>query len=89
MRSASPISSSVVSHTITWPKSAQACRAIGAVGYGAGVIGRALAARRTGGRTWPDALAHPASVAAFAGLTALSWRRHDRGTLTWKGRTLP
>ena len=64
-------------------------RAIGAVGYGAGVIGRALVARRTGGRAWPDALAHPASVAAFAGLTALSWWRHDAGVLTWKGRTLP
>jgi hypothetical protein len=64
-------------------------RAIGAVGYGAGVMGRVLVARRTGGRAGPDALTHPASVTAFAGLTALSWRRHDAGALTWKGRTLP
>ncbi len=60
--------------------------AVGAVGYAAGVTGRVLVARRTGGRTWPDALAHPVSVLAFIGLLARSWREHDRGTLRWRGR---
>jgi hypothetical protein len=62
---------------------------VGLGGYAAGVAGRALAARRTGGRVWPDALAHPASVAVLGWLTALSWRRRRAGQLTWKGRRLP
>ncbi|MGN6246183.1 MAG: glycosyltransferase [Motilibacteraceae bacterium] len=59
---------------------------VGLLGYAAGVAGRVVAARRTGGRVLPDALAHPVSVAVFAGLTARSWRLHLRGELTWKGR---
>jgi hypothetical protein len=59
---------------------------IGTLGYAAGVAGRVIAARRTGGRAWPDALAHPASVVTLAGLTALSFMRRSRGTLAWKGR---
>jgi len=55
-------------------------------GYAAGVAGRVLTARRTGGRFWPDALAHPASVAALGWLTLLSWRGRRSGTLSWKGR---
>lgn len=62
-------------------------RALGAVGYAAGVTGRVLAARRTGGRPG-DAWAHPLSILALDGLTALSWRRHRRGTLAWKGRSV-
>ena len=54
-----------------------------------GVLGRLVTARRTGGRAWPDALAHPASIATYAGLTALSGWRRRTGTLRWKGRTLP
>lgn len=61
-------------------------RAIGMLGYAAGVASRALVAGRTGERTFPDALAHPASITAFAVLNAVSWRRHARGTNTWKGR---
>jgi len=61
----------------------------GLAGYAAGVTGRVVAARRTGGRAWPDALAHPVSVLTLAALTARSWRAHRTGTLTWKGRTLP
>ncbi len=61
---------------------------VGAVGYGAGVAGRWLVARRTGARVMPDALAHPLSVGALAWLTARSWRLHRRGALTWKGRPL-
>ena len=59
---------------------------VGALGYAAGVAGRVLAARRTGGRAWPDALAHPASVLTLGWLTARSWCGRRRGTLTWKDR---
>lgn len=62
----------------------------GALGYAAGVIGRELVARRTGepclSRGAPDPLAHPLSIAAFAGLTGLSWKRRRAGTTQWKGR---
>lgn len=60
----------------------------GIVGYAAGVAGRAVSARRTGGRAWPDAFLHPFSVLALAGLTARSVRGKRRGTLTWRGRAL-
>lgn len=62
---------------------------VGAVGYAAGVVGRIVTARRTGGRAWPDAAAHPASILQLAVLTAQSLARHRRGTLRWRGRTLP
>jgi hypothetical protein len=61
----------------------------GLVGYAAGVAGRAVVARRVGGRVWPDSLAHPASITALALLTARSVRGHRAGTLAWKGRLLP
>jgi len=60
----------------------------GAAGYLAGVVGRYAAAERTGGRSVPDAFAHPASVAVLLGLLADSWVRHGRGELSWKGRSL-
>lgn len=63
-------------------------RAVGALGYGAGVLSRGLVAHRTASPVVPDSLAHPVSIATFIGLTALSWSRHLRGTNTWKGRTL-
>jgi hypothetical protein len=59
----------------------------GLAGYAAGVVGRVVAARATGGRAW-DALAHPASVAALGWLVARSWRDRRRGALRWKGRTV-
>lgn len=59
---------------------------IGALGYGAGVVSRMIAARRTGGRVLPDALAHPLSIVAFGYLTVSSWRGRRAGTLTWKSR---
>jgi glycosyltransferase involved in cell wall biosynthesis len=62
---------------------------IGAVGYVGAVTGRALVARRVGGRVWPDSLLHPVSVAGFGYLTARSWIGRRRGTLTWKSRALP
>jgi len=61
---------------------------LGALGYAAGVAGRVIAARRTGGRVWPDALAHPASIAALTYLTARSLAVRRRGGLTWKGRPI-
>ena len=64
-------------------------RAWGTAGYAAGVLSRWLVARRTGERAWPDALAHPLSMAAFAGLILESLRRHRAGTITWRGRPLP
>lgn len=63
-------------------------RRAGAVGTAAALVGRGAVARRVGGRVWPDAAAHPLSVLAFVGLTADSWVRRRRGTLTWKGRAL-
>jgi hypothetical protein len=68
---------------LLWPVS-PAVALIGAVGYAAGVAGRALTARATGGRAWPDALGHPLSVLLFGWLMARSYRR--RRTVTWKGR---
>jgi hypothetical protein len=59
------------------------------VTYLAGVASRLVSAARTGGRMVPDALAHPLSIATYAGLSALSLWQHRTGTLTWKGRVLP
>ena len=61
---------------------------MGLAGYAAGILGRALVARRTQSRVWPDVLAHPASVLALCWLTAVSWRRRHKRRLTWKGRVL-
>jgi GT2 family glycosyltransferase len=72
--------------TITSQKTSS--RAIGAVGYLAGVAGRAMVASKTGSRAIPDSFAHPASIATFLGLNALSWSRHVRGKNTWKGRAV-
>jgi GT2 family glycosyltransferase len=60
--------------------------AVAAVAYVLGVAGRVVTARVTGGRSWPDALGHPASIVVFAGLVVRSFRQHRRGTLTWRGR---
>ena len=62
---------------------------VGVLGYTAAVAGRALVAKRTDGRVWPDALMHPASVLAFNYLSARSWVGRRRRTLTWKSRPLP
>jgi hypothetical protein len=61
---------------------------VGALGYLAGVASRIVAARQTGGRTWPDAFAHPISILAFGYLTASSWRDRRSGRLSWKGRAV-
>ena len=69
------------------PVAALAGSRAGAVGWAAGVAGRLVAARRTGGPL-PDSLAHPLSVAALAVLAARSRRARRRGQLRWKGRRL-
>jgi hypothetical protein len=60
----------------------------GAVAYLAAVAGRAAVAARTGGRTWPDPLAHPVSVLALDVLMVRSVVGHRRGTLRWRGRSV-
>jgi GT2 family glycosyltransferase len=62
---------------------------VGLVGYLAGVAGRCLCARRTGGRCLPDGLAHPLSIVLLGWLTVLSCSRAGAGRLSWKGRTIP
>ncbi len=59
----------------------------GAAAYVAGVTGRVVSARRTGGRAL-DSVAHPVSVALLCWLTARSHLARRRGALTWKGRSL-
>ncbi|MCZ2807208.1 glycosyltransferase family 2 protein [Modestobacter sp. VKM Ac-2983] len=61
----------------------------GLVGYAAGVANRAVVATRTGGRVWPDALAHPVSIVLLDVLVARSVAGHRKGSLRWRGRTLP
>ena len=61
---------------------------VGLVGYAASVAGRAAVAHRVGARSWPDAAAHPASIALFAGLVTDSVLRRHRGTVTVSGRPL-
>ncbi|MEU4554845.1 glycosyl transferase family 2 [Micromonospora violae] len=60
--------------------------AVGLTGYLLGVLGRVLTARATGGRWWPDALAHPVSVVVLGWLTLRSYHLRKRRRLTWRGR---
>jgi hypothetical protein len=54
--------------------------------YLLGVAGRAVSARATGGRGWPDALAHPVSVVVLGWLTLRSYHLRKRRRLSWRGR---
>lgn len=63
-------------------------RWIGVLGYAAAVTGRLLVAGRTSQRRWPDALAHPLSIVAFAGLVVRSLQGKRAGTLRWSGRAV-
>ena len=56
--------------------------------YALGVAGRAVTAAATGGRAWPDALAHPVSIVGFGWLVARSFQLRRRGALTWRGRSI-
>ncbi|MEO3746966.1 glycosyltransferase family A protein [Plantactinospora sp. B5E13] len=58
----------------------------GLAGYLFGVTGRLLTARATGGRQWPDGLAHPLSVVLLCWLTVRSYHLRRRGRLRWRGR---
>ncbi|MEV4657629.1 glycosyltransferase family 2 protein [Micromonospora sp. NPDC049301] len=60
--------------------------AVGLAGYLLGVAGRVLTARATGGRWWPDALAHPVSVVVLGWLTLRSYHLRKQRRLTWRGR---
>ncbi|MPQ97697.1 glycosyltransferase [Modestobacter sp. I12A-02628] len=89
----SPVSSAAAGVLLTavWvvpPVAALAGHRSGLVGYAAGVLNRVVVARATGGRAWPDALAHPLSVLAFDVLLVRSLRAHRAGRLTWRGRSL-
>jgi hypothetical protein len=89
----SPRAAVALSAGLAWmfllpPVAALAGSRAGALGYAAGVLGRIVAARHTGGRAWPDALAHPVSVLALLSLIGRSWRARRAGRLEWKGRTL-
>ena len=78
---APPLAAAVLAATGHRPAAAIALAA-----YLLGVAGRVLTAAATGGRAWPDALAHPLSVALFGWLVARSFRLRRRGGLTWRGR---
>ncbi|SCG41571.1 Glycosyltransferase, catalytic subunit of cellulose synthase and poly-beta-1,6-N-acetylglucosamine synthase [Micromonospora echinaurantiaca] len=60
--------------------------AAAAAAYLLGVAGRAISARATGGRWWPDSLAHPVSVVVLGWLTLRSYHLRKRRRLTWRGR---
>ena len=90
----SPVASAAAAAALTavWvlpPLAALRGSRAGLIGYVAGVAGRGAAAAATGGRVWPDVLAHPVSVLVLDLLMARSVAGHRRGTLTWRGRALP
>ncbi|MFI6822673.1 glycosyltransferase [Micromonospora sp. NPDC050187] len=60
--------------------------ALAGAGYLLGVTGRVVSARSTGGRWWPDALAHPVSVVVLGWLTVRSYHLRKRRRLSWRGR---
>jgi hypothetical protein len=59
---------------------------VGSVGYLGAVASRMIAARTCGGRTVPDAFAHPVSITLAGYLTLRSVAARRRGRLRWKGR---
>ncbi|GGL96666.1 MULTISPECIES: glycosyltransferase [Micromonospora] len=59
---------------------------VASTGYLLGVLGRVISARATGGRWWPDALAHPVSVVVLGWLTLRSYHLRKRRRLSWRGR---
>ncbi|MFG1900423.1 glycosyltransferase [Micromonospora carbonacea] len=65
---------------------APAVAAMAALAWLLGVAGRAVSARATGGRWWPDALGHPVSVVVLGWLTARSYHLRKRRRLSWRGR---
>jgi hypothetical protein len=89
----SPAAAAGVAALLGWmfllpPLAALAGSRAGLLGYAAGVLGRVVTARHSGGRAWPDPLAHPVSVGALLLLLGRSWRARRAGRLEWKGRAL-
>ena len=87
----SPVAAALFAAVLGWlfllpPVAALFGSRAGAVGYLAAVVSRIVAARRTGGRAWPDAWAHPLSTGVVLVLLGRSWRGRRAGTLRWKGR---
>ena len=72
---------------LVWRLARRRSLATPALGYAAGVAGRVVAARRTGGSV-ADAAAHPLSILILVSLGVRSHVQHRRGSLTWKGRRL-
>jgi hypothetical protein len=65
---------------------APAAAGLAFLAYLLGVAGRVVTARATGGRAWPDALAHPVSVVFLGWLTLRSYHLRKRRRLSWRGR---
>ena len=63
-------------------------RALGIMGYAVAVAGRLGVARRTR-QPLAACAAHPLSIGTLVWLYARSVRAHRRGTITWRGRSLP
>ncbi|PWW66992.1 glycosyltransferase [Actinokineospora spheciospongiae] len=89
----SPLAAAVFAAVFGWlyllpPVAALFGSRAGLVGYLAAVASRAVAARRTGGRVWPDAWAHPVSAGVVLVLLHRTWRGRRAGTLEWKGRPI-
>jgi len=78
---APPLAAIVAAALGAWMSAAAAV-----TGYLLGVLGRVFSGRATGARVWPDALAHPVSIALLGWLVVRSYRFRRRGRLTWKGR---
>ncbi|MEU8818141.1 glycosyltransferase [Actinoplanes sp. NPDC048796] len=76
-----PLATAIFALTGSWGAAGVALTA-----YGLGVLGRVISASATGGRSWPDALAQPISIAVFGWLVVRSFRRRRRGALSWRGR---
>jgi cellulose synthase/poly-beta-1,6-N-acetylglucosamine synthase-like glycosyltransferase len=88
-----PVAAAALASGLAWlyllpPVAALAGSRAGLVGYLAGVAGRVVTARHSGGRVWPDAFAHPVSVGVLLSLLGRSWLARRNGRLTWKGRSL-
>ncbi|WP_405099047.1 glycosyltransferase [Micromonospora sp. NBC_01412] len=71
---------------VALPAGAPAVAALASLGYLLGAAGRAVSARATGGRWWPDALGHPVSVVVLGWLTLRSYHLRKRRRLSWRGR---
>lgn len=89
----SPVASTTAAAALTAvyvlpPLAALAGSRAGLLGWVGGVVGRMVVAARTGGRLWPDPLAHPVSILLLDVLLARSLLARRQGTLSWRGRSI-